>query len=280
MPVLEGSELAVMFWAGNDPRETLREQVSLGVRSGQLGIPGDYHLSQASQEWRGAARELAFDIYTVFAAYEGESYADIATVRNTVGFVPPATRAAREARTLEVSRFAYEIGAHAIATHIGCIPEDRKDKEYVEVVEVVQRVCDLSAQFDQNFALETGQEPAFALLDFLHDVNRGNLGINFDPANMILYGTGDPVDAVEVLRHHIFSVHCKDGKWPEEPDKLGKEMPLGGGDVEWEKFLARLDRIGYKGPLAIERETEDLRQRLADIRSGLMRLRELKLSAS
>jgi sugar phosphate isomerase/epimerase len=266
-----------MFWAGNNPEETLQLLVSMGVRCGQLGIPGDYDLTNAAPEWKDAAKALDFRIYTVFAAYEGESYDDVETVRETVGFVPPVTREQRELRTLEVSRFASEIGAPSIATHIGCIPQYRHDPEYSELVKLVRRICDVAAQFDQNFALETGQEPAGELLEFLHEVNRGNLGINFDPANMILYGTGDPVDALHVLRHHIFSVHCKDGIWPAARGALGREMPLGTGDVNWEKFLAMLQQIGYHGPLAIERETPDAAQRLADIRSGLALLRELQL---
>jgi len=280
MPVLEGSDLAVMFWAGNDPEETLQELVGLGVRCGQLGIPGDYDLTGAAGAWKAAAEALSFSIYTVFAAYEGESYADVETVRRTVGFVPQATRAAREARTLEVSRFAYEIGAPAIATHIGCIPQDRDDPDYAHTMGVVRCICDLSAQFDQNFALETGQEPATEMLLFLHDANRGNLKINFDPANMILYGTGDPVEALQILRHHILSVHCKDGKWPESPGALGDEVRLGEGAVNWVAFLKQLERIGYKGPLAVEREASDPARRLVDIRAGLALLKELQLSAA
>jgi sugar phosphate isomerase/epimerase len=277
MPLLAANELAVMFWAGRDPHETLRELVSLGVRCGQLGIPGDYDLTGAAQAWKAAAAELEFRIYTVFAAYRGESYAGVAAVRDTVGFVPPATRAEREARTLDVSRFAYEIGTFSIATHVGCIPPDPADPAHAAVLETVRRVCDLAAQFDQNFALETGQEPAAGLLHFLHSAGRGNLGINFDPANMILYGTGDPVEAVKVLRHHLLSVHCKDGKWPTAPGALGTEVPLGQGDVKWPQFLKALEEAGYSGPLSVERETDDPERRIADIRAGLSMLKELKL---
>ena len=280
MPVLEGSDLAVMFWAGRDPVETLQELVSMGVRCGQLGIPGDFDLTGAAKAWKQATESMAFTIYTVFAAYEGESYADVEAVRNTVGFVPPAMREERERRTLEVSRFAYEIGSPAIATHIGCIPHDRHDPNYVAVLAMVRSVCDAAAQFEQNFALETGQEPAEQLLEFLHATNRGNLGINFDPANMILYGTGDPVEALQILQRHILSVHCKDGKWPAAPGALGQETPLGAGAVEWLKFLRQLETIGYRGPLAVERETDDAAQRLADIRSALALLKELQLFAA
>ena len=271
-----------MFWTGENPVETLHKVKDLGVECGQLGIRGDLQLTGQAEAWKKAAADLQFRIVTVFAAYEGENYADIPTVRRTVGFVPPATRSEREERTLEVSRFAYELGVAAIATHIGCVPENRNDPEYYAVVQTVQRICDYASQFDQSFALETGQESAEALLEFLREVNRPNLGINFDPANMILYGTGDPVDALRILGTHVLSVHCKDGDWPPEnaPNALGKERPLGLGAVGFERFLIELDRIGYKGPLNVEREHSDPEQRMADIKMGIALLAKLQLSSS
>lgn len=280
MPILENSKLAVMFWAGQDPTETLRTLVSLGVRCGQLGIPGDFTLTGTASAWKAAAAALDFEIYTVFAAYEGESYADFATVRDTVGFVPPATRAAREARTLAVSQFAGEIGAPGIATHIGCVPADCSDPEYTLLVELVRRICDEAAVRHQSFALETGQETAPELQRFIEDVDRANLGINFDPANMILYGTGEPVEALEMLQSKVLSVHCKDGKWPSHPGALGTETALGHGEVDWKRFLSQLEAGGYGGPLSVEREEPDQAQRLADIRAGLSLLKQLQLSDS
>ncbi len=156
---------------------------------------------------------------------------------------------------------------------------DRNDSEYRAVVDVVRRICDEAAGRNQTFALETGQETAAELLQFLHDVDRPNLGINFDPANMILYGTGEPRAALEILNAKVLSVHCKDGKWPDAPGALGTEMPLGLGDVDWNRFLAQLEKGGYRGPLSVEREVPDPAQRLADIRAGLEFLAGLQLCA-
>jgi sugar phosphate isomerase/epimerase len=247
---LEPLELGVMFWADGDPAETLAELNRLGVCSGQLGIPGNLELNDPAA-WKN------FNIYTVFAAFEGESYADIPTVRRTVGFVPPATRKAREARMLQVSDFAAAIEAPGIATHIGFLTEDSG-----EIRDLVRRVCDHAAAHGQTFALETGQETAPALLEFISDVNRPNLGINFDPANMIWYGTGDPIEALEILAPYVLSVHVKDAVF-------GEERPLGEGDVGIGSFLAALKRLGYEGPLAIEREAADPAQRMRDIENGL-----------
>ncbi|MDQ1473307.1 MAG: hypothetical protein QOJ99_4787 [Bryobacterales bacterium] len=274
---LERFETGVMFWAGRDPMETLTEMNDLGVRCGQLGIPGDLDLA-CGRLWQSALRQTGFIVTTVFAAFRGESYADKPTVRDTVGFIPPSTRAEREKRTCEVSDFAAEIGAPAIATHIGCVPEDPQHPDHTGVREMVVRICDYAAAKGQRFALETGQESAPVLLEFIREVNRSNLGINFDPANMILYGTGDPVEALAILGGKVFSVHCKDGDWPpsDQPEALGSEKALGTGSVGMERFLRQLVKIGYQGPLAVERETHDPAERLRDIQSGILLLNRLK----
>jgi len=277
MPVLKDLEIGVMFWAGRDPYETIRELKSWGVRCGQMGIPGEMPLEGAAAQWRAALADENFTVVTVFAAYIGESYADIPTVRETVGFVPLATRAEREARTLAVSDFAAGIGVDGIATHIGCIPEDRESQDYRDLCEMVRRVCDRAAAQGQTFALETGQESADALLAFLLAAGRENLRVNFDPANMILYGTGDPIDALSTLGPHVITVHCKDGDWPprDSPGALGTEKTLGQGSVGMQRFVAKLREIGYKGPLTIEREASDPVARQRDILSGAALLREL-----
>ena len=216
-------EIGVIFWAG---RDDFSEILSLGVRSGQLGIGGAIDLTpEFAAHWKTALAHANFSIATVVCAYQGESYADIATVERTVGFIPPATRSAREQRTLAASDFAASLGAPGIACHIGFIPPDRTSPGYTAVIDVTRRICDHAASHGQTFALETGQEPAASLLRFLDDAARDNLKINFDPANLILYGTGDPIQAFELLAPHVVSVHAKDGDWPAAPGQLGAERP-------------------------------------------------------
>lgn len=273
MPDLKKQEVGVMFWAG---RDQLADFTAEGIHYGQLGVGGDYALGSAAVwDWSAALAWEKFHAVTVVCAYEGESYADIETVRRTVGFIPPATREARVKRTLEASDFADALGVKGIACHIGFVPHDAGDPDYQAMLEVVRRICDHAAQNQQTFALETGQEPAGVLLGFLEAADRANLGINFDPANMILYGTGDPIDALGVLAPHVISVHCKDGLWPSGPGALGAEVPLGSGAVGIERFLAKLREIGFHGPLNIEREVEDQQERLRDIRAAAALLRKL-----
>jgi sugar phosphate isomerase/epimerase len=270
MPDLKPLEPGAMFWAERDRIEDIR---ALGVRCGQMCLHGTLPL--AAEALRPWAAELS--LITIFAAYDGEDYADIPTVARTVGFVPAATRAARERRTLEISDLAAALGAGSIACHIGCVPEDSGHPDYTAVRDVVRRICDRAAGHGQTFALETGQEPARVLLRFMEDVNRPNLRINFDPANMILYGSGDPIEALRLLGPRVVSVHAKDGDWPPPgvAGALGRERPLGEGSVGIPRFVATLAEIGFRGPLNVERETEDPQERLRDMARGIQLLRSL-----
>ena len=276
MQALTELEIGLMFWAAPDPLQALRGVKALGLRCGQLGVPGDLPLDPSA--WKAALEAEQFTLVTVFAAYTGESYADIPTVQRTVGFIPPSTRAEREARTIELSDFAAALGVPSIACHIGFVPEDTADPDYIAVRAMVRRVADHAAKHGQSFALETGQEPAHVLLSFFKDVNRPNLRINFDPANLILYGSDEPIEALGLLGRHVVTVHCKDGNWPpkESPGALGTEMPLGQGAVGMDRFIAKLKQIGYRGPLCIEREIEDQAQKLLDIKMAIGLLERLR----
>jgi sugar phosphate isomerase/epimerase len=146
------------------------------------------------------------------------------------------------------------------------------------VLAVTREICDHCKKLGQNVHLETGQEPADVLLRFIGDVDRGNLFINFDPANMILYGCGEPIAALRQVGRYVRSVHFKDAKWAAKPgQEWGAETPLGEGDVGMETFLRTLKEIGYTGPLTIEREIpqEPDRQK-AEIGRGLGLLDALK----
>ena len=278
MQAIRELEIGVMFWAGRDPVETLREVKALGVRCGQIGIPGDMNLAGAAAPWKAALEAEQFTAVTVFASYAGEDYADIPTVEKTVGFIPRAFREERERRTNEVIDFGAALGVPSFAIHIGFVPEDPANPDYIAVRDMVRRVCDRTAQHGMVFALETGQEPAATLLSFFEDVDRPNLKINFDPANLILYGSDNPIEALDVLGRHVISVHAKDGDWPpkDKPGALGTELPFGTGSVGVEKLVAKLKEIGYTGPLCVEREIPDHQQRLKDIRVAVELLERLR----
>ncbi len=275
MRAVREMELGAMFWATTTPAETLKAIKAAGVTCGQLGLEGNIELTdELAAGWKAALEAEDFPIITCFAAYNGEDYADIPTVVDTVGFIPPRFREERMARTRAVSDFAAKLGVGAIGLHIGCVPEDDTDPNYLAVLGMVREIADHAAAHGQIFALETGQEPAVELRDFLADVKRPNVRINFDPANMILYGSGDPIEALDVLGDLVISVHAKDGLWPAGGEgSLGVEKVLGTGDVGMRRFVTKLREIGYRGPLCIEREGVAWEQKLLDIAAGVAELK-------
>jgi len=261
----------------------------LGVRlevARELGVP-TIHLHtphresrtpQRAEEFQRRLEQLGIEVTCVFAGFEGESYADIPTVSRTVGLVPQATRRERTAELKEIADFARLLNVDVVGLHIGFVPHDAASADYRDVVEVAREACDHVARNRQALHLETGQEPADVLLEFLKDVDRDNLFINFDPANMILYGCGEPIPALRTLGRYVRSVHCKDATWSDEPGKTwGAEVPLGQGDVDVEAYLRTLAEIGYDGPLTIEREIpqEPARQK-AEIAAAVDVLETLK----
>ncbi len=261
----------------------------LGVKlevAHELGIPtihlhaphkGSRTQSQADQ-FLAKLKDFGIEISAVFGGFEGESYADIPTVKRTIGLVPPETRAQRTQEMKEIADFARVLGVDVVALHLGFLPEDPADPLYGEVIEVTRDVCAHCKKNDQRLHLETGQESPDALLRFIGDSGCDNLFINFDPANIILYGLGDPIPALKKVGHMVRSVHCKDAKWAARPgEEWGAEVPLGEGDVGMENFLRTLAELGYDGPLTIEREIpEEPERQKAEIGGGVRLLNELK----
>lgn len=251
----------------------------LGIPTIQLHAPSpDTRRPAQAEKFLAQVRELGITPTAVFGGFEGESYADIPTVVRTVGLVPPETRAARLAEMKEISDYAKLLGVKVIALHLGFVPHHTSDPLYADVLAVTRELCDYAKRNGQALHLETGQESAETLVKFIQDVNRDNLFVNFDPANMILYGSGEPLAALEKVGPWVKSVHIKDAKWAAKPgEEWGTEVPAGEGDVNMEGFLLTLEKIGYTGPLTIEREIpqEPDRQKL-EIGRGVRVLNLLK----
>lgn len=251
----------------------------LGVPTIQVHAPHGATRTKANAEaFLKKLSEYGLRLTAVFGGFDGESYADIPTVYRTVGLVPPDTRAARIAEIKEISDFARLLGCPVVALHLGFVPHDQNDPLYKEILAFTRDLCDYVANNGQALHLETGQETADGLLQFIEDVKRDNLFINFDPANMILYGAGEPIAAVRKLGKYIRSVHCKDGTWAANPGKdWGREVPLGDGDVGMENYLRALHEIGYHGPLTIEREIpQEPERQKAEIGHAVRLLTELR----
>ena len=251
----------------------------LGVPTIHLHAPAkSSRTPENAEKFLARLAELGIELTVVFAGFEGESYADIPTVSATVGLVPADTRAARTQEMKEIADFAKLLKCDIVALHLGFVPHDTSSPLYQEVLEVTREVCNHCKANGQNLHLETGQESADGLLQFIQDVGCDNLFVNFDPANMILYGTGEPIEALKKIGKYVRSIHCKDGTWAEKPgEEWGAEVPLGQGDVGMENYLRTLHEIGYDGPLTIEREIpQEPERQKAEIGGAVSLLEELR----
>jgi sugar phosphate isomerase/epimerase len=251
----------------------------LGVRTIHLHTPhAESRTPERAAEFKRKLAELDITITCVFAGFEGESYADIPTVKRTVGLMPRETRAARATELKAIADFARELGVDVVGVHLGFVPHDSADADYKQLLQITRDLCDHCKRNGQAIHLETGQEPVDVLIQFLDDVQRDNLFVNFDPANMILYGAGEPIPSLEQLGSRVHSVHCKDATWSDKPGETwGREVALGEGDVDFEAFIKTLKKIGYTGPLTIEREIpQEPERQKAEIGRAIDLLERLK----
>jgi len=251
----------------------------LGVKTIHLHTPhAGSRTPQRAAEFNKKLADFGIKITCVFAGFEGESYADIPTVKRTVGLMPLETRQARTKELKSICDFARELNVDVVGIHLGFVPHDKNAPDYRTMVDLTRGICDHCKRNGQALHLETGQEPVDVLIQFLDDVKRDNLFVNFDPANMIRYGAGEPIPALEKLGSRVRSVHCKDATWSERPGETwGAEVPLGEGDVDMEAFVKTLKKIGYTGPLTIEREIpQEPERQKAEIGRAIELLERLK----
>lgn len=193
-------------------------------------------------------------IVSLWVGWPGPKVWDFFEGPLTLGLVPKEYRYARMEAIKKGANFAKEIGVIDIVTHVGFIPENPLTTEYMETVTTIKDIANYTKKLDIYFNFETGQETPITLLRTINDVGLDNLGINLDPANLLMYGKANPVDAVDLYKNLIRSVHIKDGKYPTSGKELGEETPVGEGKVDFHNLLEKLKKYNYNGPLIIERE--------------------------
>lgn len=214
------------------------------------------------------------EVSATCVAFPGEDYSSIQNIAASGGFIPNNLWEERRAKTVAVADITAKLGVKLLAAHIGFVPHDRKDAQYLRMVDRMKDICDALGAKGITLVMETGQEKAEALIEFIEAVGRKNIGVNFDPANMILYGVGEPIDAVALLKERIIHVHMKDAKWSAKPGQdWGEEVVLGTGQADIPRIVSKLRAQGYKGPLVIEREAGN--QRLVDIQEAARLLESL-----
>ncbi len=200
------------------------------------------------------ASDLGIEITAIWAGLPGKYVWNFMDGPSTIGLVPPEMREIRVKALKKASNFTRDAGVENIVTHVGFIPENPRDPVYVSLINVLKNVAKFCANNDQFFLFETGQETPITLLRTIEDVGAENLGVNFDPANLLMYGKANPIDALDILGKYVRGVHAKDGEYPTNGRELGKEKPLGEGRVDFPKLISKLKSLGYAGAITIERE--------------------------
>jgi len=264
--------LGVITGISPDPDAAIRRVHDLGFPTCQVsvGATDDGTLAKL----RDALKRYSIEATSAVAGGPGPAIYNFYDGPMTIGLVPRDTRTARIAHLKAVSDFAKEAGIPAVQTHCGFIPENPSDALYKETVEAIREVAAYCKANGQNLRCETGQETPITLVRAIRDVGTGNVGVNFDAANLVMYGKANPVDAVGILGPYIQGVHAKDGLYPTDTKELGAEVAIGQGVVNWPALIPRLKAAGYTNPLTIEREIRGEKQ-TADILAAKAYLEKL-----
>ena len=271
--------LGVLTSLEDNPREAFQKVRELGLSTCQLNNPpAEYvygkNADALTENVKEAIAETRITVTSVFIMYEGHIW-DLIDGPRTIGLVPEETRRERVVHARMMAEWAKKAGIPVVTSHIGFIPVDAESQLYKGFIKTMKEFVTFCRDKGLLFAFETGQEPPAVLRRAIEDVGRENVGVNLDPANLLLYGMGTPLEGVEHLGEFVVNTHCKDGRMPAPGGKLGEEMPLGEGDVHFETLIPALYQKGYRGPLTIEREITGEKQ-IEDILSAKKILEAIK----
>lgn len=250
----------------NDEMEQSFEKLSsMGIHSCQLhNWNPQWMTEEMAERIREYARKYKMEITAFWCGWSGPIVWDFKSGPHTLGLVPVVHRRQRCEELKAGSDFAKKLGVTDLITHVGFLPENPATTEYASLVADLRDLAQYVKGNGQYFLFETGQETPVTLKRTIEDIDTGNLGVNLDPANLILYGKGNPIDALDVLGKYVRGIHGKDGFYPTDGYHLGEEVRIGDGKVNYPLFVRKLAELGYQGAVTIEREitgdkqTEDI----------------------
>jgi L-ribulose-5-phosphate 3-epimerase len=263
----------VVSVAGKDtPDKAIAKVQAFGLTCCQVGV--GMAPPSLAQPLKDALAKYRIEATAAMTLGPGKMVWDFYQGPLTIGIVPPQTRAARIDALKRASDLAKMCGIKAVHTHCGFIPEDPNQQLYADTVKAIREVAGYCQANGQMFLMETGQETPVTMLRAIQDTGLDNIGANLDTANLILYGKGDPVAALDVIGKYVHGLHAKDGLYPVDPKNLGEEVAIGKGKVDFPEVIRKLHRLNYTGPITIEREISGTRQE-DDIRTSITYLRRL-----
>jgi len=275
LPVLLGK----VTWVGEKDTidAVVRSVADLGLHACQIGF--EQSSLDVVKPLREASAKYGVKITAISEHNPGKRIFNFYEGPLTIGIIPAATREVRIQALQMSADIAAAAGVPSIHTHCGFIPEDPNDPIYPQAVAAVKELATYCKQRGISLLCETGQETPITLLRLIEDVNTGNVFVNLDVANLILYGKGNPVDAMEVIGPLVRGIHAKDGRFPTNPKDLGLETPIGEGKVDFPKLFAALKRVNYRGSMMIEREVGNEEERRRDVLKSKAFLENMMMQA-
>lgn len=262
------NRLAVCSWSTQPttPEQLFQSLETIGIRRVQLALDP---LRENSAVWGKFGEETAKRGVTIVSGMfgtVGEDYATLDTIKATGGVVPDATWEQNWKNIQQIVAIAAQLKLKLVTFHAGFLPHEESDPNFAKLFKRISQIADLFDKAGISLGFETGQETADTLNQFLSKLNRPTVGVNFDPANMILYGKGDPIAALRTLAPWLKQCHIKDANKTKTPGTWGEEVVVGTGQVDWKAFFATLADVKFAGDCCIEREAGS--QRVADIRTA------------
>jgi sugar phosphate isomerase/epimerase len=257
--------LAVCSWSlqPTSPQDLITKLQATGIQRVQLALDPLRDSPGAWGETAALFSQNGLKIVSGMFGCVGEDYSTLETIRVTGGIGPDATWERNWNNIRATVALAQQLGLKLITFHAGFLPHDEKDPNFAKMLRRLTETVDAFQAAKIAVGLETGQEEAPVLVQLLQKLNRPNAGVNFDPANMILYDKGNPIAALRMLAPWIRQVHIKDARRTKVPGTWGEEVAAGTGEVDWPAFFATLKELKFKGDFVIEREAGN--QRAVDI---------------
>ncbi len=252
--------------SSKDIYEQIKFAKSLGFDNTQLLVwDMSLYTDEFAERINRACRDFDFKITGLWCGWFRSGTFAYPEMYETIGFVPVAYRDQRTRDFLLGAEFARKIGVRDVITHMGFLPDDPNHEDRLGAMVAIKHICKTIASYGQRFLFETGEELPNSLVQFIKQIGEKNIGINLDPANMLINGRGNPYDTLCMFAPYVFGFHAKDGLYPRGGEPKGKEVLVGTGEVNFPKIVDKLVEIGYDGYLSIEREIKEGAQRDAEI---------------
>ncbi|RLD99318.1 MAG: sugar phosphate isomerase/epimerase [Bacteroidetes bacterium] len=238
--------------SADNPEEDLRIVKDMGFSVCQLNI--SEYSSELAKRLSDTLSKYQIHPSTLICTGPGEHKYNFIDGPSSIGLVPCRNREARVERLRQGIDFCKTVGIPAVHAHFGFIPEDPKNILYIEFIETMRKLGEYGLLQGIDFYFESGQETPITLLRAIEDIGTGNMFVNYDTANLAMYGKANPFDGLKVLSKYVKAFHAKDGMYPTIPYELGKEVPIPEGVVDFPKVFEYLKEIDFTGEIIIECE--------------------------